>query len=99
MKTTPELSVVHELLADRPKALEFLILYSGYCALADDIADGDREPRAVVELCAVASSLYNCEYWRTYGRELLIAERLNALSFHDSLRLEQSSDGCLVPSW
>lgn len=88
----PEMNVVTDLLKGRLKALEFLSLYTNYCALADDIVDGDKEPRDVIELCQIASALYNCEYWRTYGRELLIVERLNALAFHDSLKLENSPE-------
>ena len=81
-----------ELFKDRPKAYEFLKLYGEHGELVDDLVDEIVTPELVEKESRLAHAVSNCEYWRTWQRELYLVSRLVHNQFFDSVKWESAQE-------
>ena len=81
------------LFKDQPDAYEFVDLYRGYIHLIDDIIDEPnfKTPEHILKLTALASRVFTCKFWLTYGHALIVTEQLINNTYADSVIWEKST--------
>lgn len=86
------LKELNEILIERPEAFEFVVLYRNYIHLIDDIVDEKEFQNSVklLELQALASRTFTCNFWIRHGQKLIVTEQLINNSFADSVHWEKS---------
>ena len=88
---------LEELFKDKPDAVFFILHYCKYCHLVDDLEDGEAANDTLREVGALATIVYNCNYWRKYSQTLLLVDVLIQNAYFDSVKWEKLST--TLPNW
>ena len=90
---------LEELFKDKLDAAFFLEHYLRYCHLVDDMQDGEATVESLREIGALATIVYNCNYWKKFSNVLLLVDVLIQNTYFDSVKWENSKGESTVLSW
>lgn len=85
-------AAIQKLFDERPIASEFVKYFSDYCSLIDDQVDEDKSVNRTQEIATAASRMFNCAYWKQYGPNLVLIERVISIIYFDSVKWEKSTE-------
>lgn len=86
------LDKVNSLLADKPNACEFVNAYVQYIEVVDDLVDEEKDTANVRKCVEMSAKVFNCNYWKQYGANLILLDRVIARTYFDSAVWEKSSE-------
>ena len=81
-----------ELLKERKDALDFLKYYIDYCHMIDDLVDEDKNIELVRQTSKQAAIVFNCPYWKQWGANLYLVDRITHNTYFDSVVWEKSEE-------
>lgn len=82
-----------EILGDNLDAKNFLIAYHTYTHRIDDIVDEKiTDSEFLLKTFELASSIFSSNFWRQYGANLFLVEKLINNDYADSVLYENSTD-------
>lgn len=91
MITDKQMIDLKVLCKEQPEAMEFVILWTNYCHMVDDIVDGDKlSSEHVIETFAKAVEVFSCPF---YLRNIMALRQLTlniAIAYNDSVKWEVS---------
>lgn len=86
---------IDKLLEGHPDARNFVLLYTKWCHMIDDLIDDNstnNNPEYILALCAHAGELYSCNFYRTYHALLYPVDFLINNTYADSVKWERSNE-------
>ena len=81
---------IHNILADKEEARDFLKMYCAYCEVVDDCIDEPKSAEAIKTLTSMAAFVYNHKYWLKFSSMLSIVDRLIQNQYFDSVSMEHN---------
>jgi hypothetical protein len=77
---------------DRPDAIAFLFSFHAYAHMVDDLVDEGCTPDALMEMLAVANSMYASPFWIANSARLSGVLNVVGNTYLDSVHWEKSRD-------
>lgn len=85
-------SELGELFKSKQDAWQFLLMYLEYVHIIDDCVDEEKSVDRIEQLTKFAAIVFNSVYWRKWGTQLYITERLTHNVYFDSVVWENAEE-------